>query len=607
LRSLSIALLLVAMTIGPASLASAQTEANSVLLIMDASGSMNRVDDSGTPLIDGAKDALRAIVDQLPPEANVGLRVYGHRTSNEDPAAGCVDTELVVPVGRLDRDGLHEAIDSFDASGFTPIGLSLQEAAGDLPTSGSRTIILVSDGVDTCAPPDPCEVAEQLATEGFATQIHTVGFFLNDQAAVDQLGCIAEAGRGTFTQIDDLESLTSELGGLVTDAVQGQQKPLVPGALAMEMAPVILWRSSDPEAPFQGFIDSTIDAGETRWYRYEVSEEQAGTHHLVVTAVIDPQPDVLVGEYLDIQILDESGNTVGVPHERFGIPVLSPQRLDLAEQVKYADRPTVLAVTATRSSTLGWNDTSDEPRAINMRARFHEEGLNGGQFNLLGTGLELDPALGAGSFFVAVTWESSRTASSTLEVGAFLDPAEDLEWVADKPQLSLVTLLRPGDEPTLQQLEMAPWEGEGLAGASVAPLRSIGVISGIEAPRLFRFHLNEGERLEIFGNVEFADGFGEARIPMDLVDEAGTTVPPLEGVDRLVSGYQQWEMWEASLDGQYTLTVAVESDEARSEPAVLLAVFVFPADGSTSELPTSLTAALMNGLRSVRDYVADSG
>jgi len=198
MRRVLVVFFVVVAALGPAPMTPAQTGETSVLLILDASGSMNRVDGSGTPLIDGAKAALREIVHRLPPDANVGLRVYGHRTSNEDPIAGCADTELVVPVGPIDRAELNAAIDSFEAGGFTPIGLSLEEAAGDLAGAGSGTIILVSDGVDTCAPPDPCQVAELLAAEGFATQIHTVGFFLNDQAATDQLRCIADVYQRRF-------------------------------------------------------------------------------------------------------------------------------------------------------------------------------------------------------------------------------------------------------------------------------------------------------------------------------------------------------------------------------------------------------------------------
>lgn len=125
--------------------ASAQEEEveGALLLIMDSSGSMNETDDAGTPLIQSAKQALNEVVSSLPEGTPVGLRVYGHRVPNSNRAEGCRDTELIVPVGPLDEAQMRSAIDGYDAKGWTPIGLSLQEGAEDLPPEGPRTIVLV--------------------------------------------------------------------------------------------------------------------------------------------------------------------------------------------------------------------------------------------------------------------------------------------------------------------------------------------------------------------------------------------------------------------------------------------------------------------------------
>lgn len=194
-----------------------EADDSSLLLIMDASGSMNSRGGDGDRLIDGAKAALHDLVDQLPDNQNVGLRVYGHRFPNDDRENGCQDTELIHPVGPLDRDALNDAIDGYDAEGFTPIGISLEEAAVDLPSEGERTIVLVSDGLDTCAPPDPCDVAEDLATEGIDTVIHTVGFALDQaepdeaDAARDELGCIARVSDGQFVDVETADELAEAL------------------------------------------------------------------------------------------------------------------------------------------------------------------------------------------------------------------------------------------------------------------------------------------------------------------------------------------------------------------------------------------------------------
>ena len=131
----------------------AQTQADrsgerELLLILDASGSMARTDANGVRLIDGAKQALLALVDTLPDDVQVGLRVYGHRYPSTDQTNGCTDTELIVPIGELDRARLADEIGRFDALGYTPIGLSLNEAVDDFsPENETRAIVLVSDGV----------------------------------------------------------------------------------------------------------------------------------------------------------------------------------------------------------------------------------------------------------------------------------------------------------------------------------------------------------------------------------------------------------------------------------------------------------------------------
>jgi Ca-activated chloride channel family protein len=242
-------------------------EAGAILLIMDASGSMNAVDDRNTPLLDGAKAALNRVVQELPDRAVAGLRVFGHRTPNSDRAAGCQDTELVVPVAPLDRARMLGAIASYRASGFTPIGLSLQKGTTDLPPEGPRTIVLVTDGEDTCGTPDPCQVARDLSATGVAVRIETVGFYLGDnRVAEQQLQCIAAATGGGYRRADSADTLAEELSEISSRAVReftSSGQP-VEGAPAAVNAPVL--------AP--GTYSDTILAQETHWYAVRLVEGQ---------------------------------------------------------------------------------------------------------------------------------------------------------------------------------------------------------------------------------------------------------------------------------------------------------------------------------------------
>lgn len=219
-----------------------------LIFVMDASGSMDRVDNEGVRLYDGARRGLLQMMGQLPDEAIVGLRVYGHTVAPDaPPAEGCADTELVHPVTTLNRTTMGIAIESYQPSGYTPIGLSVQAAAADLPDVEGATIVLVSDGEDTChvngVGPDPCQVATDLVAAGTNVTINTIGFLLPEGAAQRQLACIAEETGGTFVAVNDaaalLEALRTAADAQVTfrpggERVYGSQSPLdapiLPGA-----------------------------------------------------------------------------------------------------------------------------------------------------------------------------------------------------------------------------------------------------------------------------------------------------------------------------------------------------------------------------------------
>lgn len=234
-----------------ASVAQSPSDPPSLLLIMDSSGSMKAPAGDGGTKIEAAKKALRQVVDELPDEARVGLRVYGHRVPNDDKQRGCKDSELISPVQALDRAELKSRIGSFDAKGFTPIGLSLREGAADLPAEGDRTIVLVSDGIDTCAPPPPCRVARDLSHRGIDLRVDTVGFDVNPRAR-KELRCIARVTGGAYRDADTASELAGSVvtvsvrafrvyrasGTPITGGASSQAAPLVgPGQYVDVIAP----------------------------------------------------------------------------------------------------------------------------------------------------------------------------------------------------------------------------------------------------------------------------------------------------------------------------------------------------------------------------------
>jgi von Willebrand factor type A domain len=198
------------------------TGAPKILLAFDASGSMRADDGTGTPKIKAAQDGAVSLLKTLPATTQLGLRVFGGTLPSQPRGPACHDSKLVLPIGPLNRGQVEAQIRSFKARGRTPIAYALQQAANDLGASGSRTIVLVSDGQDTCQPPSPCAVARRIAKGGVAMRIQAIGFNV-DKAARRQLKCIAKAGGGVYRDASNAASLRQELQTLATRALRQYQ------------------------------------------------------------------------------------------------------------------------------------------------------------------------------------------------------------------------------------------------------------------------------------------------------------------------------------------------------------------------------------------------
>jgi len=253
-----------------------------VLIIMDASKSMAKPTGDGRTRLESAKEALRTLVRELPDDARVGLRLYGHRYADTSQERGCSDTELVQPVGPVDREDLLSDIESYEAVGFTPIGRSLREGARDLPAEGASSIVLVSDGGDNCAgsepsgSPGPCTVAEQIATQGTAVSIQAVGFQVTPEAR-ELLECVAEKGGGVYRDAGDTEELSLALKALAARGIRSPTpagKPVSGGPDAAQAVALEPGR----------YLDE-LGLGEQRWYRVELA---AGQRLAASAAMVPP-------------------------------------------------------------------------------------------------------------------------------------------------------------------------------------------------------------------------------------------------------------------------------------------------------------------------------
>ncbi|WP_319522573.1 VWA domain-containing protein [uncultured Desulfosarcina sp.] len=162
-----------------------------IVFILDASGSMwGQVE--GTAKIAIAKEVLTGLVQELPDDATVGLVAYGHRRKGD-----CDDVEELIPLGRLDKEKMIAKIQALSPKGKTPISRSVRLTADRLKgLEDETTIILVSDGKETCDP-DPCGLVKDLKASGIKFVMHVIGFDVTEEER-EQLECMANAGGGNY-------------------------------------------------------------------------------------------------------------------------------------------------------------------------------------------------------------------------------------------------------------------------------------------------------------------------------------------------------------------------------------------------------------------------
>ncbi|MFJ2116062.1 VWA domain-containing protein [Streptomyces sp. NPDC087850] len=240
----------------------AGTPAPKVDLVLDVSGSMRTRDIDGTSRMAAAKQAFNEVLDAVPQEVELGIRTLGADYPGKDTKVGCKDTRQLYPVGPLNRTEAKTAIATLAPTGWTPIGPALLGAAGDLGEDGdaTRRIVLITDGEDTCAPLDPCEVAREIAAKGIHLTIDTLGL-VPDEKTRRQLTCIAEATGGTFTSVQHKD----ELARRVTQLVDRAADPVV-NPVATEGAS----RCADAPEIKPGLYSDREKFSEHRWYRVNV-------------------------------------------------------------------------------------------------------------------------------------------------------------------------------------------------------------------------------------------------------------------------------------------------------------------------------------------------
>ncbi|WP_158578557.1 vWA domain-containing protein [Spongiactinospora rosea] len=396
-----------------------------VMLVLDASGSMAQTSADGRSKMAAARRAVHTVVDGLPADARVGLAVYGTGTGNTaaDKPAGCRDVKILHEVGTPGAE-LVATADRVEPRGYTPIGRALRTAAGALPTEGPRSIVLVSDGEDTCAPPDPCEVAEELAGEGADLRVHTIGFDV-DATARKQLSCVARQTGGSYTdaaEADDLAPALNRVTGIALRNYEPTGTPVTGGEGPGDAAPLRPGDHLDEIAP-----------GRSRHYAIDVPA--GNTARFTATGVFPPTSPAR--ETLTLARYAPDGtrcawNDTG--HSATGDPVIPLARTwqvsaDPAEGGP-CDRPGRFTLVVERDSGPGepvWLElqvgleppvSADPGPARGSEAAFAEPADEG----------EPAKVTGGGSFATAGTLDGSGRYADTLYPGEYVFYRVRLDW-----------------------------------------------------------------------------------------------------------------------------------------------------------------------------------
>ncbi len=185
-------------------------ERPNTILVLDASGSMwGQID--GVNKIVIAREAVAGILKDFPADQNLGFVAYGHRQRGQ-----CSDIQTIVEPAPGTAPEIVKIVNELNPRGMTPMTDAVIAAAQALRhTEQAATVILVSDGIETCNP-DPCAAARALEEAGIDFTAHVVGFDVKGEAeALMQMRCIAEETGGRFLTADDAEELTEALQQVV--------------------------------------------------------------------------------------------------------------------------------------------------------------------------------------------------------------------------------------------------------------------------------------------------------------------------------------------------------------------------------------------------------
>jgi len=191
----------------------ANKKMNAVVLI-DASGSM-KGEVSGSSKMSLAKETIGKFMEQMPEDTNISLLAYGHvgTGTDADKTLSCGAVESVYPLQPYDAGSFSQALNSFNASGWTPLAGAIEKAYELLAPYHTEDyyniVYIVSDGIETCGG-DPVVAAKKLQENNIQAKVNIIGFDVDDEGQ-KQLKQVADAGNGIYATVRDKSELETQV------------------------------------------------------------------------------------------------------------------------------------------------------------------------------------------------------------------------------------------------------------------------------------------------------------------------------------------------------------------------------------------------------------
>lgn len=166
-----------------------QAQKTRILLILDASGSMNETWE-GKQRFEISKSILMNMVDSVEAsnkDVEFGLRIFGHQSPKSEK--NCLDSKLEVPFGKNNSQKIKAKLATVEPQGWTPIAYSLLQAADDfeLTPGVKNAIVLITDGLENCDG-DICEVALALQSKRITLKPFIIGVQVVD--GQEEFNCV---------------------------------------------------------------------------------------------------------------------------------------------------------------------------------------------------------------------------------------------------------------------------------------------------------------------------------------------------------------------------------------------------------------------------------